>query len=161
MDAQLTRVRDRHLLMLERSLKIISHIVGSADRAALTGKRDGPDGWTPLEILCHLRDLEDNFIRRARSVVEQDRPTFILLPVNEMVVERDYNAQDPLAALTQFAAGRADLLAYFAGVRDDDWTRAGLHPERGEQSLIDVLMHVAHHDHEHIEQMTRILAGPA
>ena len=158
MDAQLARVRDRHLLMLQRSLKIFNSVLAAAEPTALTTKRDGPDGWTALEIVCHVRDLEPNFIRRVHSVVEQERPDFIILDVNKLAIERNYNAQDPAAALADFASHRAELLAFFAGVQDSDWLRTGVHPERGEQSLLDVLMHIAHHDHEHIEQMTRVLA---
>lgn len=158
MDAQLARVRDRHFVMLQRNVKIFNSIVTTADPAALTAKRDGPDGWTPLEILCHVRDLEPNFIRRVHSVVEQERPDFVILDVNKLAIERNYNAQDPAAALAEFAAQRTELLAFFVGMQDTEWLRTGIHPERGEQSLLDVLMHIAHHDHEHIEQMTRVLA---
>lgn len=158
MDAQLTRVRDRHILMLKRNLLIITHIIKGANPADLTTRRDGGDGWTPLEIICHLRDLEQNYVKRAHSVIEQDNPPFYIPPINELVTERAYNSQDPATVLAEFAANRDELLAYFNSVSDSGWLRTGIHPHMGEQSLIDVLMHVAHHDIDHIEQMTRILA---
>lgn len=158
MDAQLDRVRKRHVTMLQRDLLIFTHIINGANPADLTARRDGPDGWTPLEILCHVRDLDPHYNRRAHSVVEQDKPDFVLLPVNQLAIERNYNGQDPAAVLAEFAQVRDELLAYFASVPDADWSRTGVHPEQGEQTLLDVLIHAAHHDQIHIEQMTRVLA---
>lgn len=159
MDPQLERVRNRHLLMLERTLKTITNVITGANPADLRTKRDGPDGWTPLDIVCHLRDLEPLFISRAQSVIEQDNPTFVTYDVNQLVVDNNYAAQDPAEALAELSANRARMLALFRAAADDQWSRSGVHPVYGPQTLLDILMHVAHHDMDHIEQMTRVLAG--
>ncbi|MBK9124320.1 MAG: DinB family protein [Chloroflexi bacterium] len=158
MDPQLERVRNRHLLMLERTLKTITSVITAADPADLRAKRDGPDGWTPLDIVCHLRDLEPLFISRAQSVIEQDNPTFATYDVNQLVIDNNYAAQDPAEALAELSANRARTIVLFRAVADDQWSRGGVHPAYGPQTLLDVLMHVAHHDMDHIEQMTRVLA---
>ncbi|MCC6566229.1 MAG: DinB family protein [Chloroflexi bacterium] len=158
MDPQLERVRNRHLLMLERTLKTLSSVITAADSADLRAKRDGPDGWTPLDIVCHLRDLEPLFISRAQSVIDHDNPTFVTYNVNQLVIDNNYAAQDPAEALAELSASRARTLALFRAVQDDQWARTGIHPAYGLQTLLDVLMHIAHHDLDHIEQMTRVLA---
>lgn len=159
MDAQIARVRDRHILMLKRTSSTIASIVNYADPADLRIKRDGPEGWTPLDIICHLRDLEGLFIRRAQSVITEHNPTFITYNVNQLVIDHNYAEQDPHEALAAFLDERESLIEVFEGIRDDSyWSRSGVHPAYGPQTLLDVLMHVPHHDLDHIEQMTRVLA---
>ena len=61
----------------------------------------------------------------------------------------------PYARLVE---SRTQFIEFFRQLSDEQWKRAGLHPERGHFSMWDALMQVSTHDTRHLEQMTRIIA---
>jgi hypothetical protein len=55
-------------------------------QAAIAGRTDAqlsqkPDarGWAPKEVVCHLTDIEEQFILRFRSILALDTPTVLTL----------------------------------------------------------------------------------
>ncbi len=154
----LKRMRTRHLLLMRRSMKTLRHVVRTADPAALKTKRDGPEGWTPMVILGHLRDFNAIFYKRARQIVEEDRP--VLTPYNhlQMVIDHKYAEQDPLAVIEDMAAERERMAAFYESLSLEQLLRVAIHPEDGERPLYDFMMQVGHHDNDHLEQLTRVLA---
>jgi hypothetical protein len=46
----------------------------------------------------------------------------------------------------------------FESLTEEQWSRAGIHPERGHFTLLDSLIQVGTHDVTHLEQITRLLA---
>ncbi|GIK28076.1 MAG: DinB family protein [Chloroflexi bacterium] len=155
----LTRIQRRHVLLMRRTMKSLANIVRAADPDALRTKRDGPDGWTPVEILCHLRDFNAIFHRRAQQTVAEDRPVLVTYDHEQMVIDHRYAEQDPYAVLEDMAAERERMAAFYQALTPDQLLRVAIHPDDGERPLYDFLMQVGHHDNDHIEQMTRVLAG--
>lgn len=159
LDALLLRLRNRHLALMQRSMKAIGHVIRNTPTADLTTYRDGgAGGWTALEALCHLRDFNAIFHERARSVIAQDQPHFALRDHLQMVIDGQYNAQDPLAVLAEMEAERARLVTFYEALTPDQLERTGVHPEYGLLTLYDLMQQVGHHDADHLEQITRVLA---
>ena len=150
-------VRNWQYHMLENNLKSVGALLHLAAPAALTTYRDGGDGWTALEVLCHLRDLEEVVIERARLTVEEDNATLPLPDPDALAAERRYNEQDVETVLREWRARRAAYLSYLQARPESDWDRVGLHPRRGPLTLLDQLIFAPMHDSIHIEQMTRVL----
>jgi len=50
-------------------------------------------------------------------------------------------------------------IAFFASLTPEQWARDGVHPEREGFTMTDAVMQVGLHDLDHLEQITRILAG--
>ena len=150
-------VRDWQYYILENNLKSVDAILRLAAPDALTTYRDGGTGWTALEVLCHLRDLEEVAIERARLTVEEDSAALPSPDPDALAAERRYNEQDVETALREWRARRAAYLTYVQARPDGDWERVGLHPRRGPMTLFDQLMFLTMHDSLHIEQMTRVL----
>lgn len=154
----LLRLRNRHITLMQRTMKTLDHIVRSTSRADMTTWRDGGEGgWTALEALCHLRDFNAIFHERARSVIEQDTPKFIPRNHLQMVIDGQYNQQDPIAVVEDMAAERARLVAFYEALTPEQLQRTGIHAEYGLQTLYDLMQQVGHHDADHTEQITRIL----
>ncbi len=158
MTPDLLYVRDKHLQMLEKTLQTWHSILAHVSQETATTLRDGTDGWTSLEILCHVHEFDLIFLQRAQSVLGGETPTFASYDVDALARERDYNARDLRQALAALDESRAVLLTFYRAVADDQWGMAGLHPEYGEQTLMKMLVQAAHHNIDHIEQMTRVLA---
>jgi uncharacterized damage-inducible protein DinB len=152
-------IRKYEFDQLNKSLKVVEHILSTASPADLTTYRDGGSGWTVLEVLCHLRDFEAVFFERARLIVEQDYPDLPFPDPPQLARERRYNEQDVRTVFEEWTATRVDHLAYLEGLAEEDWERAGNHPVRGRYTLHDGLLLAAWHDVNHMEQMVKILAG--
>ena len=154
----LTRLRNRHITLMQRTLKTIDHVVRAASHADMTTWRDGGEGgWTALEALCHVRDFNAIFFERARSVIEQENPAFIPRNHLQMLIDGQYNQQDPIAVLETLVADRANLVAFYEALTPEQLERTGIHAEYGLLTLYDLMQQVGHHDADHTEQITRIL----
>jgi len=154
----LNRLRNRHITLMQRTLKTLDHIVRATSHEDMTTWRDGGEGgWTALEVLCHVRDFSAIFHERALSVIEQDNPAFIRRDHLQMVIDKKYNEQDPIAVLEALATSRASLVAFYEALTPEQLARTGIHAEYGLQTLYDLIQQVGHHDTDHIEQLTRIL----
>jgi uncharacterized damage-inducible protein DinB len=147
----------RHMDQLRKTAAIVRYLVETTTPTDARTYRDGGDGWTLLEVLCHLRDFEEIIWLRARLTLEQERPELPFPDPNQLAVERQYNEQDIQAVLAAWLQQRADFLAYLEAVEEAGWQRVGMHPVRGPVTLLDQLMIFSWHDVNHIEQMIKIL----
>lgn len=150
-------VRKAHITLMGNTLKILNTILAPVSQQEATIYRDSGEGWTVLEVLCHLRDFDVIFYERAKSVIEQDRPTFVPRDHEAMVIENKYNEQDLKQVLADLNRSRAEFIAFFESLTPEQWERAGIHPEYGDFPLTRSLIQVGTHDVNHIEQITRIL----
>jgi hypothetical protein len=70
--------------------------------------RPDPRTWSALEYACHTRDGFVLYETRIGVVLIEDRPLLPRMRRDEVVVERDYNGQNPAAVAEELAvAGEA------------------------------------------------------
>ena len=74
-------MRQRQISQLEKDIAVARFIVDAAGPDAMRTNRDGGDGWTALEALCHLRDFEEIFIARATVTLEEDNGSRVRLAI--------------------------------------------------------------------------------
>lgn len=151
--------RQRYLTIVRKTTQTLHHLARNLTTEQARALRDGTDGWTILDIFCHLRDFDAIFYQRALQIRDSETPTLQAYDHEQMVVERAYHAQDLPSVLAELQASRAQYLAFFEALNDDQWQRAGMHPERGRFTLTDALAQVATHDCDHLEQIARVLAS--
>src|SRR5688572_31921120 len=126
-----TTIRQWQFEQMQRSLKIVGHILSITPPDDLITYRDGGTGWSVRDVICHLRDFEQVFMDRACLTVDYDFPDLPFPNPDEVASERQYSTQDAQAAFGAWAAVRGSLLAYFAARTDEDWQRTANHPKRG------------------------------
>lgn len=153
----MTRVRVRHITLMSKTLDTLGNVLKTVTDEQATTLTDGPDGWTVLEVLCHLRDFDEIFFERARQMVEKNQPVFISYDQNALAVERKYKEQNITQVYVDLVKTRRAFIEFFQGLTDETWDRTALHPRDGLWTLTDSLMQIGHHDANHIEQITRIL----
>lgn len=153
------QARERQIGAMRLTCEILGHILRHVSAEQARALRDGPDGWSILEIVCHLRDFDEIFHSRARMMLEQDHPQLPAYDHEAMALERDYQGQSLEEAYGALIASRADFARFFASLTPEQWARGGVHPERDSFSMTDALMQVSAHDLDHLEQITRILRG--
>ena len=145
---------------LEHSCKTLGHILADLTQERAQTIRDGADGWSVLEILCHLRDYQTIFAERIRRILDENMPIFT--PYDEtarlaMVVENDYANQNLRAVFADYSETRRQMIDLLASLDDDQWQREG---RFADDDIVDLTMPVVHtllHDADHTEQIARLL----
>lgn len=151
-------VRERHIGAMRVSCDILGHILQGVTDDQARALRDGPDGWSILEIVCHLRDFDEIFHSRAQMMQAQDQPQLPAYDHEAMAVERTYQGEDLAQAYSALQASRERFIAFLADLTPEQWERDGVHPERDSFTMTDAAMQVGLHDLDHLEQITRVLA---
>jgi uncharacterized damage-inducible protein DinB len=153
-----TVIRNWQIDQLRKNIRIIGRAIETADPQEATTYRDGGDGWTVLEVMCHLRDFEQVFLDRLCLTVDEEFPDLPVPNPDLMAQENNYMAQHLDAAYAEWTQRRNALLGYVATLGDDAWAREAKHPVRGSMSLNDQIMLTVYHDNNHLEQIVKILA---
>src|SRR3989442_9867348 len=130
--------------------------------AAALSRRPAPDAWAPVEVVCHLRDLEESFHDRLTAILASDEPRFATTNPNRWAVDRQYLRHDAHDAVRAFARRRTETLALLRGLAAEAWSRGGWQLDsRGRRTLDEFLTLMAWHDENHLAQLTRALDGRA
>lgn len=157
--AQIEYIKKRWeiLAKLQETTRVVAALFrGTPDD--VVRRKPAPDKWSMLEILCHLRDVEQLFVERYGKIANHDRPQLRMVNQDELAAKLRYNEDDPAVALREFQALRAETVALLSALAQQSWERVGLHPKRGEFSMAaHAVMHVTH-DANHLERL-RALRG--
>ncbi|MGH7353193.1 MAG: DinB family protein [Candidatus Rokuibacteriota bacterium] len=125
---------------------------------ALWRARPAPKEWSPVEIVCHLRDEEtEDFGMRVRAILDGVRE-YARIDPERWAVERRYHEADPHAALAALLERRAASLAFLRHVDPQRLTRAIEHPRVGPMSGLDFVAAWVAHDRLHLAQLAATLA---
>ena len=123
-------------------------------------RRPAAAAWAPVEVVCHLRDLEESFHERLTLILTSDEPCFPTTNPNRWAEERQYLRHDAPLAARAFARRRAETLALLSAVGPAQWARVGRQLDsRGRRTVEDFLTLIAWHDDNHLDQLTRALRG--
>jgi hypothetical protein len=149
----------RGLEVLERTPRALREMLHGLDAAWLDAN-EGPDTWSPREVIAHLVNGErTDWIVRAHIIVEQ-RGDRRFVPFDRAAHRAGDGPGSIESLLDQFAALRADSLATLRGWQLDDAKLAlrGVHPEFGEVTLAQLLATWTAHDLGHTVQIARVMA---
>jgi hypothetical protein len=115
-----------------------------------------PGKWSVIEVVQHLADSEIVYGYRIRMILASDTPNIEGYDQDAWAKRLRY-AQVSLAdALAQIRVLRAQTLKLLAGLSPDEWERAGMHSERGRESVRHITKLLAAHDLVHLRQIARI-----
>ena len=153
------QVRQRQLAAIRLSCEILGNILEEVTDNQACELRDGPDGWSVIEVVCHLRDFDEIFHNRAVMMLENDHPPLPAYDHEAMADERAYQQETLRDAYSALKLSRQRLIAFFNSLTREQWSRGGEHPERDSFTMTDALMQVALHDLDHLEQITRVLSA--
>jgi hypothetical protein len=118
---------------------------------------DGPDGWSVLETMCHIRDYEEIVLERARLMLKERNPALPKLDNEEAARRRDYPNRNLNEEFNAYLAARRKFVALLETFSDAQWHCGGIHPEFGQIDMLQLAMNGALHDINHFEQIVRSL----
>jgi DinB family protein len=154
--------------------------IAGREEPAIT-RRPEPASWAAVEVICHLRDIEELFLTRFRTMLAEDAPKFLVLgefprdraewglvegdamPLDpdRWAEERQYLRNEPRAALHALRRRRDETLAFLSRLTPEQWSRGSRHVTLGHMTYADWVALVAAHDDKHLEQLRRALEGRA
>ena len=117
--------------------------------------RGGDEGWSVVEVVCHLRDAEECGLERLRAMRDQDDPPLPGYDQERWAAERNYAAADLRQALAAFLGFRAQHIAELSALLPEGWERAGQHAEQGRITISAHTLHLVSHDAIHAAQIAR------
>lgn len=148
---------DRFIADARRTPVILNAFIGdlSADRAMEA--KDGPEGWSVVEVVCHLRDFEGFFRGRVELMLAHETPALPRYDHEALAKERDYQHQNLQDVFADLLSQRIAFLELLGSLSPEQFSRTGIHPESGSISVFDALVQVIHHDLTHLDQIARCL----
>jgi hypothetical protein len=136
------------------------------------------DGWAPVEVVCHLRDIDDLAVLRFRMILQMDEPKLpaafmpddrdgwglieagaALIDPARWAEERQYLRNDVAQALDAFRRRRQETLAFVAALRPGQLDRRGIHPAYGSLTMAEWLAVLGWHDDNHVAQLAAALVA--
>ena len=120
--------------------------------------RPAPGEWSPVEILCHLRDEEtEDFGARLRVIVD-GADEFAPIDPERWAEERRYREASLPVVLEALRARRRASLDLLASVTAESLGGSRPHRRLGPLSGLDVLAAWVAHDRIHLAQLAATLA---
>lgn len=120
--------------------------------------RPEPTEWSVLEGLGHVCDAELVVAGRYRWAIAHDDPPLIGYDQDLWVERLAHRDADAGALLSLFEALRIANLALWDRTTPEQRARAGIHAERGPETVELMFRLLAGHDRFHVEQARRALA---
>ncbi|MDI6802326.1 MAG: DinB family protein [Bacteroidota bacterium] len=118
--------------------------------------KPAPDKWSIRQILNHLCDSELMAITRMFRIISEENPSLLAYDQNKLAEKLFYKQLDEKAALLIFGLIRTRMYHLFIMLPIETWSRKGLHSEKGEVSLFEMLKTYADHGEKHLQQINNI-----
>ena len=150
---------------LEQAINILSRTPGTLNSmlrsapAEWTMCNEGPDTWSPYDILGHLiHGEETDWIPRARIILEHGEAK-AFEPFDRFAQFEKSKGKSPGELLDEFEALRKENLAALEQMKitSDQLARRGTHPEFGKVTLSELLAAWVAHDLSHVAQTVRVM----
>ena len=168
--------RSERLDRLGRTPLDLARLIASRSSATLR-VRLSADEWAGVEVIGHMRDIEELSLVRFRMMLRMDDPSVPatgtpddpvawglieegawLMDPGRWARDRQYLRDDPFESASAFGRHRAQTLAFLAALADGQWSRGSIHPRFGRVTFDDWTAILAWHDDNHLTQLERTFA---
>lgn len=145
-----------HLDEAEKNPERVASALEGLDDATL-GYKPAPDGWSILEILGHLADIEIVYGYRIRQVLADKAPTFAPIDQKDWARHLGYSEAQAAEMLALYRTNRRGNLRLLRRVTPDQLVKGGFHPELNRQvTLAEWIERLAIHGANHLGQIEKI-----
>jgi hypothetical protein len=154
----LDNVQDKKPLAVQTTTaKKLDRLIKGVSTAKLR-KRPAPEKWSVSEILAHLADSELVGAYRMRLILASPGTPIVAYDQDQWLISGHYHKRDPRKSVEQFRVLREGNLALLKSLRPEQWKHYGVHSERGQESIEQIVRMFAGHDINHLRQIEGILA---
>ena len=120
-------------------------------------KRPTTGKWSASEIVAHLSDAEIVTAFRIRVILGAPGSPIAAYDQDSWVSGGHYEKRDPRRALEQFRVVREANLALLKSLTPKQWKQYGMHAQRGQETIEQIVRLTAGHDINHLLQIERIV----
>lgn len=131
--------------------------------SALTGAagsevdyRPSPEQWSVRQIVAHLSDSEMSAAFRFRRIIAEENPHFDGFDQDLWAEKLDYAKRKYSQSLEMFRRVRAENYELLKDLPEEAFQRTGIHSERGQLTLLELLRIYARHPEKHADQIARV-----
>jgi DinB superfamily len=146
---------------LSAAPEVLEALLDGCTQEQASAARGGDEGWSLVEVMCHLRDAEERALERMRLMRDNDNPVITAYDQEIWASERNYAAANLREALAAFNGFRAQHIAELARLSPQQWERPGQHEEQGGITISSHTLHIVSHDAIHAAQIARQLKSVA
>lgn len=149
---------DKSIEILERTPGTVAAMLSGLS-AEWTQANEGPDTWTPRDVVAHLIYCEKaNWMMRAEIILKAADKQFG--PFDRTAHFEQSKGKQLPELLREFEALRKANMEKLKSLNlaDDDLIKTGIHPAFGEVTLSQLLSAWVVHDLTHQSQMLRVMA---
>jgi FMN phosphatase YigB (HAD superfamily) len=126
--------------------------------ASVWTQRPQADEWSLTELMCHLRDVEQEVnLPRIQKLLQEENPFLPGKDTDPWAVERNYIQQNGSRALNHFIQARSELAGILEQLSSEDWQRSSRHAIFGPTHLVEIAGIIAGHDRLHLRQVTQLV----
>jgi hypothetical protein len=133
---------------------LLQRIDALSERQRTTPEKPGK--WSVRDVVQHLADSELVGGFRFRMILTHDEPPIPGYDQDLWAEGLRYREVPIAEALADFTAIRGANLRMLRRARPEDFERAGIHSERGRETLSFLVRLYAGHDRAHLRQIDRI-----
>ncbi len=121
-------------------------------------ERPEPEEWSLTEILCHLRDVDQEInIHRIEQMVTVENPFLPGIDSDSWAKERDYCKQSGPEALRAFIEARMRLVRQIEELPQAAWRLSARHAIFGPTQLKELISFIVTHDQTHVRQFIEVI----
>jgi FMN phosphatase YigB (HAD superfamily) len=121
-------------------------------------ERKFEDEWNITEIICHLRDVDEEVNKpRLNKLTSEENPQITGIDTDAWAKDRNYSLQDGKQALHSFISTRLEILELLDRLEPTDWERSAHHSFLGPTCLLELIKIITQHDRLHIQQIYQML----
>lgn len=158
-ESTLAMLGDRDpLAVLGGTADQLASLIDDAGEAELS-RPEAPGRWSVAQVIAHLADSDLMWGVRLRMVLGHDRPTLFGYDQDAWARSGRYAAIPSRVSLVRFATVRSWNLGLLDGLDHEALDRVGIHAERGEESVAQMIRLYAGHDLVHLAQASRVLTA--
>jgi hypothetical protein len=119
----------------------------------ILGHRSAPTKWNVREIVAHFADDELVGAYRIRLILSAPGTSIQAFDQDVWAKTGRYSTVPVAASLALFRTLREANLTLLRDLRTEEWERAGLHAERGWETVREIAAYYAGHDLLHFAQL--------
>lgn len=115
------------------------------------------EGWTPRQILAHVRASDEILTPRVYQMLVRDEPPLPAFDERRWCEVAGYESMPLDAVFARIAIRRYELVQLLRILPAEAWERAGIHEVSGRVTILQVLTHIAEHEEEHLAEIQGLL----
>ena len=146
---------------LRAAAEVLEALLDGCTQEQATAARGGEEGWSVVEVVCHLRDAEEQALSRMRLMRDNTHPLIVAYDQERWARERNYTEASLPEALAAFTRFRAQHVTELAQLSPQEWEHPGQHEEQGTITISSHTLHIVSHDALHAAQIARRLKSMA